>query len=322
MASLLARRLLVFTGKGGTGKSIVAAAVASLAARRGMRVLAAETNARDRIGPLLGAAVALAPKDEKGAGIHPLTERVSVVNLRADAALFEYGVMKLRSRRVARGLLGNRVVQRLLRVIPSIAEVAILGKLLHHVREKISGRYRFDLVVFDAPATGHGISLLQLPQVVLASVPAGPLREDMLWMNALLVDPAITAVNLVARPEELPVNETLELNARLRDEVKVPRGACFLDGVWPSRLDAPQLDELRAADERVGEVASQMQGLADESAAQETRLRAGLDVPVLPLPQLFEDQPADGSREHVLVERLAELLAESPGGARAAGTGT
>jgi Mrp family chromosome partitioning ATPase len=322
MTSLLARRLLVFTGKGGTGKSTVAAAVASLAVRRGMRVLAAETAPRDRIGPLLGASPALSPKGEKAGAIHQLSAHLSVVNLRPDAALLEYGVMKLRSRRVARGLLGNRVVQRLLGVIPSIAEVAILGKLLHHVREEVQGRRRFDLVVFDAPATGHGISLLQLPQVVLASVPAGPLRDDMLWMNALLVDTAVTAVNLVARPEELPVNETLELNARLRDEVKVPRGACFLDGVWPSRFDVSQLAELRALDAGVGEVVIQMQGLADESHEQEARLRRGLDIPMLPLPQLFEDQPADGSREHVLVERLSALLTESPVDSHAIGTGT
>jgi anion-transporting ArsA/GET3 family ATPase len=307
VTTLLTRRLLVFTGKGGTGKSTVAAAFARLATNRGLRVLACEANSHDRLPSLLRMN---APRSmDESARIRHASANLSLVNLRPETALFEYGVMKLRSRRVTRGLLGNRVVHYFLRVIPSISEVLILGKLLHHVRENADGRSRFDLVILDAPATGHGISLLRLPQVLLASVPAGPLRDDMTWMNALLVDPAVTAVNLVTRPEELPVNETLELNAKLRDEVKVPRGACFLDNTWPSRFDAAELQELESLDAGLGAVASQMQGLADQAAEQEQRLRRELDVPVVALPQLFVEDLQEQSEEHVLVDRLAELLA-------------
>jgi anion-transporting ArsA/GET3 family ATPase len=304
---LLTRRLLVFTGKGGTGKSTVAAAMARLAARRGLRVLACEANAHDRLPSLFGSE---APRSvEESAKIREVAPNLSLVNLRPEQALFEYGVMKFRSRRVTRGLLGNPVVHYFLRVIPSIAEVVILGKLLHHVKEEAGGRRRFDLVILDAPATGHGISLLRLPQVLLASVAAGPLHEDMVWMNALLVDPAVTAVNLVARPEELPVNETLELNARLRDEVKLPRGACFLDGIWPDRFDTAELRELAAADAPLGAAITQMHGFATQASAQEDRLRSQLDLPIVRLPLLFIDQPEDRSREHELIDRLADELA-------------
>jgi Mrp family chromosome partitioning ATPase len=310
LATLLTRRLLVFTGKGGTGKSTVAAVMARVAARQGLRVLLCETNARDRLHVLLGVP---APESvEESARIRSVGENLSVTNLRPETALFEYGLMKLRSRRVTRGLLGNRVVSYFLGVIPSIAEVVVLGKLLHHVREEVSGQRRFDVVIFDAPATGHGLSLLRLPQALLASVPAGPLRDDMNWMNALLVDPAVSAVNLVARPEELPVNETLELNERLRDEIKLPRGVCFLDGVWPDRFSASELRSIASADTGLGAVVGQMQELAERSKAEESRLRGQLDLPVVALPQLFIEQPEGRSIEHVLVDRLANALSKTP----------
>jgi len=319
LSTLLARRLLVFTGKGGTGKSTVTAAMAGLAAQRGLRVLACEANIHDRLPALLGGEAAAT--NEESAQIREVAPNLFVVNLRPEAALFEYGLMKLRSRRVTRGLLGNRVVHYFLRVIPSIAEVVILGKLLYHVKEEIDGRRRFDLVLLDAPATGHGLSLLRLPQVLLASVPAGPLRDDMTWMNALLQDPAVTAVNLVAIPEELPVNETLELGAKLRDEVHLPRGACFLNGVSPHRFSPAELRTVAAANTEVGAVAERLEQIAAQGEAQEARLRAGLDLPLLPLPQLFVPASAHGP---TLVERLVEILAapEASPGTRLTATGS
>ncbi len=303
LSTLLTRRLLVFTGKGGTGKSTVTAAVAKLAARRGLRVLACEATHGDRLSPLLAQRPPTSKKES--AEIHEVAPNLSVVNIRPEEALFEYGLMKLRSRRVTRGLLGNRVVHYFLRVIPSIAEVVTLGKLLYHVKEETAGRRRFDLVLLDAPATGHGLAQLRLHQAVLASVPAGPLHDDMVWMNALLQDPAVTAVNLVAIPEELPVNETLELNAKLRDEIHLPRGACVLNGMWPSRFNPDELRALTTADAALGLVTDRLQIMSDLGAAQGKRLRAGLDIPLLALPQLFVPQAAPGPS---LVDRLLDVL--------------
>jgi hypothetical protein len=302
LSTLLAHRLLVFTGKGGTGKSTVTAAVAKLAARRGRRVLACEATHGDRLSTLLGAR----PRSKKeSAQIHAVADNLSVVNIHPEAALFEYGLLKLRSRRVTRGLLGNRVVRYFLRAIPSIAEVVTLGKLLYHVKEEVHGRRRYDLVLLDAPATGHGLSLLRLPQSVLASVPAGPLHDDMVWMSALLQDRAVTAVNLVAIPEELPVNETLELNEKLRDEVRLPRGVCILNGVWPRRFAPGELRELAAADAGLGQVTDRLQALAELGGAQEKRLRDGIDLPLVALPQLFIRRAAQGRS---LVDRLVDTL--------------
>jgi anion-transporting ArsA/GET3 family ATPase len=309
--------LLVFTGKGGTGKTTVTAAMALLAARRGLRVLACEAANGHPLSTLLSGHLSTSKKES--AQIHAVADNLWVVNIRPETALFEYGVLKLRSRRVTRGLLDNRVVRYFLRVIPSIAEVVTLGKLLHHVKEESDERPRFDLVLFDAPSSGHGLSLLRLPQAVLATVPAGPLHDDMFWMRELLEDPAVTAVNPVAIPEELPVNETLELSAKLRDEVRVPRGACVLNCVSPRRFTTGELHELAAADPEVGQVAARLEHAAELGEAQAQRLRHGLDLPLLTLPQLFVRQsPA----RLPLLESLVSALEDQVGSAGPRRTGT
>src|SRR5207244_926396 len=117
---------------------------------------------------------------------------------------------------------GNRLVGYFLRFVPSLQELVMLGKILFHLREKRpDGSYRFDRIVIDAPATGHAITFLSVPQVVVDTVPPGPLANDATWMRDLLVDPQTTGAVLVSLPEELPVNETLELHQALTTRVKL-----------------------------------------------------------------------------------------------------
>lgn len=296
--ALLDRRLLVFTGKGGVGKSTISAAVALEAARRGRRVLACEVNADDRIPALLGERAA-------GPGIVRLRENLWSVNVRPHDAMIEYGLMKLRYPALVHAVLENRLIRYFLKALPSLSEVVMLGKILFHVREREGDRPRFDLVVLDAPATGHGLSLLRIPEVVMATVPAGPLQEDMRWMGAVLADPQQTAVNLVSLPEELPVNETLELDRALREQAHLPRGVCFLNGVWPERLQPGDLDRLPETDvwRPMKATLAESQARATLGAEEALRLRAGLDLPVHELPFLLAER--FGAAE---VSTLAELL--------------
>ncbi|HUB07657.1 MAG TPA: ArsA-related P-loop ATPase [Myxococcales bacterium] len=294
---LLDRRFLVLTGKGGVGKSTLTAALALAAARRGKRVLACEVNADDRLPALLGA-------KPVGPRIAEIQKNLWCVNIRPHEAMVEYGLMKLKSGALVHAVLENRVMRYFLNALPSLAEVVTMGKILFHVREQEGGRDRFDVVLLDAPATGHGLGLLSISRSVLGTVPPGPLHDDMRWMAELLEDPARTAVHLVTLPEELPVSETLELNASLR-EARLPRGVCLLNGVWPNRVAPGELDSLprepalapvRAAVER-------MQLRADLGAAEARRLREGIDLPVLELPQLFVSDFGLAA-----IERLAKLL--------------
>ena len=298
LRALLDRRLLVFLGKGGVGKSTLAAATGRLLATRGKRVLLCEVNAKDRLPALLGV-------KPVGPQIAQVGENLFLCNIQPEPALHDYAVMKLKVERVVTKLLGNKLVHYFLHLLPSLAETVTLGKLLFHVREEQNGQKRFDTVILDAPATGHGLALLRLPQVLLPSIPAGPLREDMEWMNALLVDPAITAVQLVTLAEELPVNETLEMSATLRDTLRLPRGLCFANGLWPSRFDADELTTLREkVPEGVFAMTERLQAQADINRAQLTRLREQIDLPVVDLPQLFAE--ADGP---AVVARTQDVLA-------------
>ncbi len=312
LRGLLDRRLLVFLGKGGVGKSTLTAATGRLLAARGRRVLLCEINApaadatgsQARLPPALG----LRAVSPEVAELREVRPNLFLCNIQPEAALHEYVLMKLKIERAVKKLLGNRPVRSFLRMIPSLAEVVTLGKLLHHVREQRRGGYRFDTVLLDAPSTGHGVSLLGVPQVLLRSIPTGPMREDLEWMGALLADPRVTAVHLVTLCEELPVNETLELSAALRDQLGLPRGLCFANGIWPSRFDRSDLRELeRRTPGPVFETARRMQAQAEVNRLQLARLREGIDLPVVELPLSFNAPDAAAVTDRVQLQ-LAALL--------------
>src|SRR5512139_1692771 len=228
-ATLLDRRLLIVTGKGGVGKSTVSAALALLAARAGKRVLVCEVNAQERVAPLLGAAPA-------GPRVREALPGLFTVNVTPQEAMREYGLMVLRFRTIYEAVFENRLVRYFLKAVPSLAELVMLGKILNEVRSEERGRPRWDLVVVDAPATGHAVQLLRVPGALVDTVPAGPLRHDAQWMQALLVDPAITALAIVTLPEEMPVNEAIELDAQVRGVLGIPRGGLFVNAVPEARF--------------------------------------------------------------------------------------
>jgi anion-transporting ArsA/GET3 family ATPase len=304
---LLDRHLLVQTGKGGTGKTAITAALARLAARQGRRVLTCEVNARGRVASLLGGPPA-------GPEIKQVQENIWCVDVRPHEALIEYGLMKLRFRAVVDAVLENRLIRYFLQALPSLSEVVMLGKILFHVREEVEGRRRFDLVLLDAPATGHGAALLRVPQGVFDTVPAGPLKDDMEWMRDLLADPAQTALNYVTIPEEMPVNETLDLDRMAREILKIPLGVCFLNCSWPQRFAPGELERLPDRPPPLKEAvaaAARLQRHADRSAQQTARLRTQLHLPLVELPQLFIDRfgPAEVD---VLAERIEAALRALP----------
>ena len=184
--ALLDRRLVVVIGKGGVGKSTVTAALALAAVRAGKRVLVAEVNARERVSALLG-------HRPVGEEIGPLEPGLDLVNVEPRAAMREYALMILKFRSIYNAVFENRIVRYFLRAVPSLAQLVMLGKILYHVDEKLpDGRPRWDLVLMDAPATGHGAMLLRLPQVLVASMPPGPMVDEARKMHATLTDPKLT----------------------------------------------------------------------------------------------------------------------------------
>ncbi len=271
------RRLVVVTGKGGVGKTTVAAALALASARSGQRTLVCEVSGKERIAPLLGRA-------EVGTEVTSLEQNLWAVNVRPQEALREYALMTLKFESIYSAVFENRLVRYFLRFIPSLQELVLLGKILFHAKEtRPDGSPRFDKIVVDAPATGHAISFLSVPQVLLDTVPPGALATDARWMRDLLTDPATTGAVLVSLPEELPVNETLELHAALRTKVKVTPALIVLNGFVEERFSA---EDLAALPEPVHATAKGHAARAELSAQCRLKLEA-IGTPLVTLPRLF-----------------------------------
>lgn len=240
LESLLTRRLLIVTGKGGTGKTTLAAALGVLAARRGIDCVVAEMGNDTVLPRLLSDAP---PPRERDPGREPVKLAPNLFSLHIDprVALTEYLELQLRVRRLARAIVGNHAFDRFLDAAPGWRELITLGKLWYLTSQEEAGRPRWPLVIVDAPATGHGLSFLSVPNVIVETVRLGPLRRHTEQVLGLLRDPERTLVVPVTLPEELPVNETLELRERVR-ELGLGLGPLIANAVET----APDLPEVEA----------------------------------------------------------------------------
>jgi anion-transporting ArsA/GET3 family ATPase len=314
---LLGLRLLFFTGKGGVGKSTITAAMALLAAEHGKRVLVIEVDAKGNITDRFESRpVGFTPRE-----VHP---GVFVLSMDTEASLREY--LKLNLKVPVIGRLGPlaRVLDFVATAAPGVKEVLTIGKVCWEVREALEGRADWDLVVVDASATGHVISQLGAPEAIRELVAVGPVRSQTEWMTEILNDPALTALNVVATPEEMPVEETIDLVGRVREDLEVPLGAVVVNRVLPElfthadeetfeALREPPAEELLAA--RAGSGATAVidgarlaVSLRRTRATHLTRLRNEVDLPMLYVPYLF-------SRTHGLRETrmVAEYLSQELG---------
>jgi|SRR5580658_2220205 anion-transporting ArsA/GET3 family ATPase len=205
MSTLGDKRFVLITGKGGVGKTTVCAAEATALAAEGKRVLIAMCNAKERLSTMLGV-------PRIGPEIAQVGANMWAVNMQPEKALEEYGILVLRSRALSKTLLDNAYVRKFLRAVPGMQEWSMLGKAWWHTTEKRKdGSFKYDVVILDAPATGHGLDMLRVPKVIVDVVPAGPLRRDAERAWALFQDRATCAIVLVTLPEEMPTTETIEL---------------------------------------------------------------------------------------------------------------
>lgn len=282
------RKFVVVSGKGGVGKSTVAAAIGLAAARAGRRTCVVQLNTRDAIGPLFLGSEAVGYQPVRLDARLPLWG----VNLRPAEALREYSLMKLRFRALHKIVFENDVMRRLLRMMPGMTETFLLGKAWHmaEVERDDLGQERWDVLVIDAPSTGHGLSLLRLPDALLAVVSSGPMADDARAMRALLVDPARTAFHVVTLPTELAVTEALALADDARELVGIAAGYVIVNQVLPDLLGAPGarvLGQLRALPELAAAVrdavgnAQIWQGWRAQQQQQVSRLRRHAHTRVL-----------------------------------------
>jgi hypothetical protein len=262
------------TGKGGVGKTAVAAALGVVAKQRGKRVVVAEVALREDVPRALGDAVDTVSIDPQEAMELYLSDQLP-------GALAEI----LRS---------SRVFGYLAAATPGMRELLTVGRLweLAQPERRESGAEAYDLVIVDAPATGHGLALLEAPRTFAGVAAAGPVARQAGIIDATLRDRALTGIVAVATPEEMPVNEVEHLRGELGDRLDLVVG----NGVRADRFtdgDAERLGGVSGPASRAALVAH-----ARARAQREQLARLGADVE---LPFAVREGGAD-------VEALADSL--------------
>jgi anion-transporting ArsA/GET3 family ATPase len=316
VSSLLDLRFVMLSGKGGVGRTTIAAALARTAAAAGKRVLVAEATSADRLGRMFSRSEPLGPR------VETLAPGIDAVNITPDSALHEYGIMVLRSELVTRAVFDNRAVRGFLGAIPGLDAYAVLGKVWWHTTETAGGRPRYDLVIFDGPASGHAPLMLQIPQAILDAMPKGPLAKDARAMRELLVDPARAALMIVTLAEELPAREAVELVGTARKALGVPLAPLFVNAVPPAELGAPSvgevLDRAASADAGAGPLAATLRLAASvrarRRAADEVLARLARDpgLPIVTLPHIPSAEISPAIVDELVPHLTAGLAAVTP----------
>jgi anion-transporting ArsA/GET3 family ATPase len=234
------KRLLYVTGKGGVGKTTVALALGIAAARRGLRTIVAELSGQQRAADAFGVVGAPGQEVALDGGLHAIS-----VDLRH--ALEEY--LHQRAGRVGDLLAASRAFHAFAVATPGMRELLTIGKAweLAQERRRAPGGEPYDLVVVDAPATGHGLGALRTPRTFADIARVGPIAHQGSTIDATLRDAAFTGVVLVALAEEMPVNETLLLARELRASMGIEPAEVIVNALVPERLGSRQLTSVEGA---------------------------------------------------------------------------
>ncbi len=329
MTSLLDLDLVFVTGKGGVGKTTVAAALAEVAARRGQRVLVCEMDAKGALATAFEVADLEFEPTEVEPGLHAMS-------MNTEDALQEYLRLFVKIPFIGRiGPLAS-TLDFVADAAPGVKEILAIGKLAWEVKER-----HYDLVVVDAEATGHVVSQIGAPKVIADLVQVGVVKDQTQWMLDILEDPRRTGVAVVTTTEEMPITESIELLERLTSETGTHPVAVIANRVLTEVFDDDEREVAallpEAIDVLVDELGPGVRGVVDASTIVEARREVGavhldrlaqsitaldlsgaargrrsVDLPILTVPEMFSR--AHGRRVVSLVaDGFDRSLAESTG---------
>jgi anion-transporting ArsA/GET3 family ATPase len=287
VAFLLDKRLVFVTGKGGVGKTTVAACLARAAARQGKRVIvcevAAEETRHDEI--------------EIAPGIHSIA-------VDPEHAMREYLSDQVGGA-LSKVMTSSRIFTYLAAAAPGMRELLMIGKVwdLAQLDQRRTGDTPYDLVILDAPATGHALGMLRTPRTFRDVARVGPISRQAGRIDEFLTNPELTGIVSVAAPEEMPVNETIEFIAALEDEMGLEPDAVVVNGVYPDRFKDAEVKSIEAlgVDSPAVRAALSAHRRARHHKNQVRRLRRR--APAVTLPFLFKPE-----LDEMDIEELATVL--------------
>jgi anion-transporting ArsA/GET3 family ATPase len=302
---LLDKRLVIVTGKGGVGKTTVAVALGMRAAAEGKRTIVCEVSAQENTSRMF---------DHAEVGFHEveMEENLWSISIDPDESMREYVLLQLKVRAMRDMLFRSRIFNYLAAATPGLKELVTIGKIweLAQPDRKVKQGRNYDLVIVDAPATGHGVGFLQTPRTFASIARVGPIHSQAQTLDRFITDHETTGTAIVALPEEMPVNESAALERDLRDEVGVAVDRVYMNGLYPERFSKEEAEQLTALAEgeegstrAAARAAISEHNRARSQRAQLSRLRRRVEAPVKTLPFLFEPELGrEGAR--TLAKRL------------------
>lgn len=296
--SLFTRQFLVVTGKGGVGKSVVSAALARIAANAGRRVLILEADPRESQHELAG--VAPSGGDYVKAAGSLVLQNIQPERV-FEAVVRDHLHFELLVRRVIRSPIFEHFVD----AAPGLKELGVLGHALRVLRGlEPTPHGRTDLVVLDAPATGHGVSMLAAPRLASDVIEGGPIAHLAGQLATFIADPDATGIVVVTQAEEMVVQETMELRAALNEHVGREPDLLVINGLYPP---ARQAADVRQTD-RAGSAAALWHERRRTHERQLARIAEGWSGPTVQLPLMPHDR-GPGLLENIVTRFLPQLAA-------------
>ena len=303
--TLLEKQLIFVTGKGGVGKTATAAALGKVLAENGRRTLICELDTDAAVGRIFETEVGFEPTR--------VGPKLYACNLTGDASMRAFVERFVPSKRIASLILKNKVANIFFRAAPSVMEAVMLDRLAALATESSPA---YDSIVVDLPASGHAVTFLNVPKSMAKMVSVGELAEHLRKIARLIANPRKSEVLIVSLPDEMAVNESLELWRKLRREVDTPTRTVVVNGVRAPSLrdeDVERVRALRDANPTAG-FEPLVEGLAlgaywkREDVSNVDRLREAIEGEVVTVPFVYDrddDKELVGSIADALRARLA-----------------
>ncbi len=288
----LDKRLIFVTGKGGVGKSTVAIAMGIRAALEGKRTIVVEVASTENTSRIF-------KQEEVGYKEVEVANDLWAISIDPDDSMREYVLLQLKVKAMRDLLFRSRMFTYLAEATPGLNELVTIGKIweLAQPDRKIKHGRRYDLVIVDSPATGHGISFLQTPRTFGNIARVGPMHNQARELEEMICNHELTGSVIVSLPEEMPVNETASLEAELTGDIGISVDRVIMNALYPDRFpeeDIAALEPLQSSEDpelrAVHRAALSQSRRTIAQQEQVTRLHEMVSAPISSLPFVFEPE--------------------------------